>query len=249
MTFHHDHPGLVSTIRTLYRQNPAEAVTTITKYLQQELSSNSKQEQQQILANIQSAFTADNTQHLQAKQVANDQFLHFCSLLLGKQIEKERIHEEQLQQQLNRALTAIFETLNHLIRTINLTLYNNSSSQETIRYLIGEQLDGSGDTSSLETHLLQIHTAFATSHKAFRRTMQKTVEKILEELSPEKLSAKRTSHASFNPLKKMDDFKQYRKTYADCREWYDSGRCVEEFLRTFERECTAITNTQKEVVP
>jgi predicted component of type VI protein secretion system len=161
-------------------------------------------------------------------------------------VQETDLTDGTIQQRLTEALTTIFETLNQLIRTINLTLLEDGQTQETIRVLIGEQIGGSRDAASLKEHLNQIRTAFVSSHRAFKTAMQITVEKILTELDPEAQTEKDEGGFKFNPLRKADAYKRYTHTYKECRQWFDSGRCMEEFLRAFEKQCAATAQNSQE---
>lgn len=239
--------SLANTIRNIYEQDPQNASSAIESYLAHELQFNSITEKQSVIEQLRSHLGNDTSKPIPSNFPTDDQFLHFCSILLGNRIETTDLQIEDLQQRLTKSLTAIFENLNQLIRTINLTLLEDGQTEETIRFLIGEQLDGSIDTTPLEEHLNQIRTAFVTSHRAFKKAMHVTVENILKELDPDTIKNKDSGGLGFNPLRKVDSFNRYAKTYKDCSQWFESGRCMEEFLRTFEQQCATIANTPKEV--
>ena len=232
-------------IRTTYEQNPDNAQDAIEKYLLKELHYVNFTDRQQVINDLITRFTCNHHSSETIPNVDDDQLLRFFSLLLGHPVDKGELEAEIIQQRLTQALTTIFETLNQLIRTINLTLLEDGQSQETIRFLIGEQLDGSRDITTLEEHLDQIKTAFVTSHRAFKRSVQITVEKILDELDPD--SFQETGHSGFKIglLRKADSFDRYSKSFQDCRKWFDSGRCMQDFLRTFEKQCTEISKLSR----
>ncbi len=241
--------SLANTIRNIYKQNPANAPSAIKNFLTRELNFNTVPEKQQTMKQLATHFEPVMAEQTPSLFPADDQFLRFCSILLGHPVNNRDLQTDGLQQRLSESLTAIFETLNQLIKTINLTLQEDDQPQETIRFLIGEQLTGSLDAKPLKEHLDQIRTAFVTSHTAFKNAMQITVEKILNELDPKTLKEKNSGGLAFNPLRKVDGFNQYGKTHKDCRQWFESGRCMEEFLRTFEKQCSTIPQPPKEVTP
>ena len=230
--------SLANTIRNIYKQNPETASSSIENFLKRELNFSTVTEKQQTMKALADHFQVAAPEQIPSSFPVDDQFLHFCSILLGRPVESKDLQTDGLQQRLSESLTAIFETLNQLITTINQTLQDDGQTQETIRFFIGEQLNGSLDAKPLKDHLDQIRTAFVTSHTAFKEAMLITVEKILNELDPEALKEKNSGGLGFNPLRKVDGFNQYGKIYKNCRQWFESGRCMEEFLRTFEKQCS-----------
>lgn len=241
MNFPPNTTSLAATIRGIYNQDSVNAPAAIEAFLDQELSRHNTEKKLQKLEDLAAHFAPPQPTPLPFPH-DDDQLLRFCSLLLGHPVEMTDLNSEALQQRLTEALTIIFETLNQLIRTINLTLLADGQTEKTIRVLIGEQLDANRDTTSLKEHLDQIKTAFVTSHRAFKRAMEITVEKILSELDPEALTAKDEGGFKFNPLRKADSFNRYEKTFKECRQWFDSGRCMEDFLRNFEKQCATMAN-------
>ena len=235
-------------IRELYKANPANAAVAIENYLAQEMQAYDTTTKLQAIEHLSNQFAPAQRGHSTTDFQADEQFMRFCSILLGRPVKTKDLQGGELQKQLTESLTVLFETLNKLIMTINLTLQSNSHPQETIRFLIGQQIDKKLDAIPLKEHLEQIHSSFLTSHRAFKAAMRITVEKILTELDPEALQEKEGG-LGFNPLRKMDSLKRYAKVYNDCRQWFESGRCMEEFLRTFEKQCATMTNSPKEVLP
>lgn len=231
--------------RTIFEQNPDNAQDAIEIYLLKELHYLNLTDRRQVIDDLITQFTVNHHSHESTPNIEDDQLLRFCSLLLGYSIDKGELENAILQQRLAKALTTIFETLNQLIRTINLTLLEDGQTHETIRFLIGEQLDGSRDMTTLDEHLGQIKTAFVTSHRAFKRSVQITVEKILDELDPNSFHETSNSGFKIGLLRKADAFERYNKSYQDCRKWFDSGRCMQDFLRTFEKQCTEISKLSR----
>ncbi|WP_339137011.1 MAG: type VI secretion system-associated FHA domain protein [Candidatus Electrothrix sp. GW3-4] len=218
----------------------ADVQASLETYLLRELRYLEQGQRQEVIEQLIECFAG---QHSEVQPVAQDNdkdFLHFCSLLLGYRLENGELATEELQQQLNKALTSVFETINRLIRTVNMTLIDDGRTEETIRFLISEQLDSGSASVSLEEHLDQIRTAFVTSHRAFKRAVQVTVEKILTELDPEVLAKTADTGLKFGPLRKAEVFEQYNRTFAEFRHWFDSGRCMEDFLRSFEQQYSEI---------
>ncbi len=237
--------SIAEDVSTIYQKNPTCAQDAIETYLLREFGHKTSHERQQAIDVLITRFAESKVSILTKHSFDDDQLLRFCSLLLGHPIEKGELEVEELQQRLTKALTTIFEILNQLIRTINLTLLEDNQSQETIRFLIGEQLEGNQDMKTLEEHLDQIRTAFVTSHRAFKRSVQITVEKILDELDPEKVCQTDSSGFKIGAFRKADAYDNYCKSYKDCHLWFESGRCMQEFLRTFEKQCAEMSKISR----
>lgn len=248
MNSHPDVALLADRVRTLYEENPEQALSSIENYLEQEIRRIPPEEKLTIIQELAANFAPALPTASGPSPQTDAQFLRFCSILLGQPVQATDLQGETLQTQLTEALTVIFETLNKLIATINITLQSGSQPQETIRFLIGQHLDDDLGTAPLQAYLEQIHTSFLTTHRAFQSAMKATVEKILTELDPESIAEKEGGGLGFNPLRKVDNFNRYAKRYSDCRKWFDSGRCMEEFLRTFEKQCATMLNSPKEVL-
>jgi len=231
---------LADGIRSLYTENTADAETAIEEYLLQELQPFDDATRQEVLSELITRFP--ETMHPAGNDLSRSdrQFLYFCSLLLGHPVESTELGTGALQQRLTQSLTTIFEALNQLTRAINLTLLEESQTQETIRFLIGEQLDGESGTKPLEKHLDQIKDAFVTSHRAFKMAAQITVQKILDDLSPEAMVEDQKGF-KFGPLRKAEAFDRYSTTFNNFRQWFESGQCMQEFFRTFEKQCHEIS--------
>ncbi|MCW5201743.1 MAG: hypothetical protein QTN59_09980 [Candidatus Electrothrix communis] len=234
---------LVNGVKAVYARESArhaDVQASVEAYLLREFRHLDQRRRQEAIEDLVTHFAE---QHVDARPVsreADKDFLRFCSFVLGYQIENDELATEELQQRLSEALTSIFETVNRLIRTVNMTLIDDGQTQETIRFFIGEQLDSGSGTVSLEEHLDQIRTAFVTSHRAFKRAVQMTVEKILTELDPETLAKNADTGLKFGPLRKAEVFEQYSRTFGEFRQWFDSGRCMEDFLRSFEQQYSEI---------
>ncbi len=135
---------------------------------------------------------------------------------------------------LTHSLNTVFDILNELVGLINATLTGQSFGEETIRHLIGSQLDGRTPQRSLEEYLGQIKTAFLTTHQAFQEAHRSTVAKVLAELDPDKSPAV-PSGLAFGPLKKAEAFSSLKERYRTVSDWFVSPRFRDDFLREFEK--------------
>ena len=239
-----DLTDLINGVRELSTRGASHLGTdvqdAVEAYLLREFRFLDQGQRQEMLEKLISSFAGPpSPSHPVPRNGAKD-FQHFCSLLLGHPIDNDKLESEELQERLCEALTSIFETVNRLVRTVNMTLIDDGRTQETIRFLIGEQLDSAAKDISLEEHLDQIRTAFVTSHRAFKRAVQVMVEKILMELDPEHLAKTADTGLKFGPLRKAEVFEHYSRTFGEFRHWFDSGRCMEDFLRSFEQQYSEI---------
>ena len=160
-----------------------------------------------------------------------------CSLLLGQNVSIDDLSSTTLLENLADALNTIFNTLNQLIGVINMTFTGEGSPEQTIRQVIGFQLEGQGQGRSLETYLGQISDAFLTSQHAFKQAAHNKVRQMLSALDPEQIAAEARGGLKIGPLKKADMFEIYNQRYGKLHKWFSSGRFMEDFLREFEKNC------------
>jgi hypothetical protein len=169
---------------------------------------------------------------------SNDAVLtQVCSLLLGRKVSMDDLSSSELLEKLAESLNTIFNTLNQLISVINMTFSGEGSPEETIRQVIGFQIEGEGQGSSLETYLGQISNAFLTSQQSFKEAAYAKVKQVLSVLDPEQLAAETGKGLKFGPLKKAEMFEIYEHRYEKIQKWFSSGRFMEDFLREFEKNC------------
>lgn len=165
------------------------------------------------------------------------EYSHLFTLLFGKNISKFDLASEEHLNKLAKSLNTIFDILNQIIGVIHTTLLGEQSELETIRYMIGSDIESQGSTDSLQNYLDQIQKAFLVAHKAYQQAAKDKVTQIMYELSPDKISAEAQGSLKFGPFKKAELYEIYEEKYQACMGWFESGRLMEELLREFEKIC------------
>ncbi len=162
------------------------------------------------------------------------------SLVLGKKLSEDDINSKEIYGNFSLAMTTLFDTLNEIISVINTTLLGQSPELETIRKVIGSNIDGGADKISLKEYLDRIQKAFLVAHSSFQVAATTVIAEIFAELDPQSLAETKTSGFKFGPLRKAELFEQYEEKYARCHRWFDSGAFKERLLREFEKNCQKI---------
>jgi hypothetical protein len=228
---------LVKEIRTINRSGATDIEVLIEQYLEHRLQGVSTSERPAIIENLVRQFKAGSTEAASALRVESRELSRLFSLLLGKKVSVEDFSSEEISDKLASALSTVFDTLNRIISVIHSTLLGQKAEIETIRHIIGSQLEGERGTSSLQEYLDQIQEAFLVAHKSFQSASRNKIEQILSELDPEKIASSVNAGLKFGPLKKAEIFEAYKEKYTAIRTWLDSGRLMTELLREFEKNC------------
>jgi len=147
------------------------------------------------------------------------------------------LSSNELLEKLALSLNTIFDTMNEMIRTIDTTLLGKKPELETIRHIIGSQLEAETHSDSLQTYLTRIQKAFLISHKAFQEATQIKLGEILKELNPERFESEPMGGFKVGPLRKAELFERYKERFQTIKKWFESGRFKEELLREFEKAC------------
>ena len=228
---------VVEEVRTIYRADPARGETHIERHLQERLKDSGPTERKEFLARLTQTFAGEAPPRAAVECLDPDILLRLFSLFLGEQIGVSDLSSAELLDRLASSLNTVFEHLNEIVAVIHSTLLGRRSELETIRQIIGTNLQGEGGGTSLERYLGQIREAFLTSHLAFQQTARTIVNKILRELNPEHLGDEESRGLKFGPLRKAGLFDIYEEKFQKIRQWFDSGRFTEEILREFEKAC------------
>jgi hypothetical protein len=161
-------------------------------------------------------------------------------LLLGRDISKLDLSSDELLESLAESINTVFESLNQLISTINTTLVGKQDPDQTIRQVIGYNIEGSSQGRPLEAYIGQIGRAFFEAQEASRKAAHARVLQILEELAPEKIAAE-AGGPSIGPFRRARCYDVYEQKFEKFRTWFESGRFMESFLREFEKNCRNIS--------
>jgi hypothetical protein len=224
---------LARDVRAIYRSDPARAEALIEAYLEQRL----KGRNDGGLATLLGHFGTVRPQVAAVERPAGEASTRLFALLLGKNLSSADLSSPALMEKLADSLNTVFDTLNRIIAVINGTLMGREASGETIRMIIGSHLEGGHELSSLQEYLDQIQKAFLVAHDGFKQAVQQKLGEILGELDPDRMAGASTRGLKFGPLWKAELFDAYQQAFATCRQYYQSGRLVEDVMREFEKAC------------
>ena len=161
-------------------------------------------------------------------------------LLLGRDISKVDLSSDELLESLAESINTVFESLNQLISGINTTLVGKQDPDQTIRQVIGYTIEGSSQARPLEAYIGQIGKAFFEAQEASKKAAHAKVQQILEELAPEKIAAE-SGGSPIGPFRRSKNYEVYEQKFEKFRDWFESGRFMESFLREFEKNCRNIS--------
>jgi len=224
---------LIENISTLYASSPQDASRLIEDYLDTQLQELTLQQRISTLKELGGRFLPKPGNAPFEKQVIE----RVVKLVLGKTPGTEDLSSPEILERLALSMNTIFDIVNQLIGVINTTFATGPAGDETIRQVIGDNLEGQNPAQPLEEHLGQIKKAFLITQQAFKIAASSSLDKILAELDPENISSKTTGSLKFGPLKKAESFDLYEQTFHQFRQWYESGRFMDDFLREFEKNC------------
>jgi hypothetical protein len=228
---------LADQIRRIYQSDVTLAESRIERHLEETLGALPSVERIDFVKAVRAQFVDSGPDVPNLKAVQEETLQNIFLLLLGKTVSREDISSAQMLQKLAESLKTIFDTLNDLIRAINMNLLDVCFEEETIRHVIGSELKGEAQAVSLESYLGRIHHAFLTTQQAFKEAAQKMVKEVLHQLDPSQIVSTTERGLKFGPLFKAKLFDLYEEKFALCRRWLESGRFMEEFLREFENNC------------
>jgi hypothetical protein len=224
-------------IREIFFSDREQAEANIETYVDLILKDKSTVEKIEFLQSLTAEFNpTDSKNPLDMKQ-SEEILSRLFSLVLGDKVKPSDMSSKELLERLADSLNTIFDSLNNLVKIINLTLQGNNNPQDTIRHIIGYQIDGVGSTQSLESYIGQITNAFLTAHHAFQKAAEKIVSQMLHEFDPQQLRQNNKGGLKFGALRKADAFERFQQKFEACQQWYKTGRFLKDFLREFEKNC------------
>lgn len=237
--------AMTEEIRRIYRSNPRGSAAGIELYLEETLKGLQDDERQSIIRELAHQFDMRGVTSVLSSPVVSNledsgfseqrEYSHLFTLLFGKHVSKFDLSSEEHLEKLAVALNTIFDSLNQIIGVIHTTLLGEQSELETIRHIIGTDIEGQSRTDSLQDYLDQIRKAFLVAHMAYQQAAKSKVKQIMVELSPEKISAGAKGGLRFGPMKKAELYEIFEDRYNACNSWFESGRLMEELLREFEK--------------
>lgn len=231
---------LANEIRQIYRSKPSEAHVLIEARLGKGMDGFLPVERLAVLEEVSARFDVAGPGTLSDADLEADVNTRVFSLLLGKKVSQADLSSTELLKRLAVSLNTIFDTLNELVRVINMTLMGGSSEDETIRQVLIVNMEGESGSQSLKGYLDQIKNAFLITERAFKETARSKMRDVLFELDPDRIIVK-GGGMKFGPLRKAEQFETYREKFHTCKKWFDSGRFMGDFLREFEKNCQKAT--------
>jgi hypothetical protein len=228
---------LASSIRRLGATENADLEGKIEAYLKTRLQHLSSDQRLMLLEELTDRFKAEGAGALASLNVQTDDLARLVSLLLGKRVSVTDLSSTELSQKLAQSLNTVFDMLNKIVGVIHTTLLGQKTEQETIRQIIGLQIETEASDTSLQNYLDQIRDAFLAAHKAFRRAAEATILRILEQFDPDTIASSAEGHLKFGPLRKAELFDLYKEKFGAFKESFDSGRLMEQLMRDFEKAC------------
>jgi hypothetical protein len=235
MTQHISKTQLAGDIRRIYQSDGPKADVLIENYLNKKLAGLSPDQRQEALKSLAHEFEAGKSG--QANLSSQDTLSRVFSLLLGREIARDDLSSQEVLERLGESLNTIFDMLNRIIRVINVSFNAEGVGDQTIRYFIGSHVEGGSQGKSLKEYLGRIEKAFLITQQAFKNATDIKVREILAELDPDKISAAAGGGLKFGPLRKAECYDIYETKYRTFKQWVESGRFMEEFLREFEKSC------------
>jgi hypothetical protein len=228
---------LAHEIRQIYSGDSRLAEERIAVYLQEQFATLSATEKISVLERLTARFGASLPDSAVPASLDDEVLTRLFSLVLGDKVTRADLSSNDLLQRLAESLNTIFDALNKLVAVIDSTLLGKVRGEETIRQVIGFHLDGQDQTKSLESYLGQINQAFLLAQQASKNAAFQMVGKILRELDPEKISQEAGGGLKFGPLRKAELYNVFEHEINKCRQWYESGRFLQDLQREFEKNC------------
>jgi hypothetical protein len=228
-------------IRHIYEQDPAQARVSVEDYLDRKLQGLDITAKKQLISLLEATFSpSPEPASISEHYLRQEYLLRFCSLILGRTLTPAELSSAETLEHLSESLNTIFDSLNQLVHSIRITLFLENNGNETIRHMIGSSLNGK-PSISLEQYLGEINSAFFLSHQSFKSAAGKIIDRILKELDPEQSAITDKSGFMFGAMRKAHSFDRYGKIFKNCKQWHDSGRSMEDFLKEFEKECQMLS--------
>lgn len=236
---------LTEEVRAIYRSDPEAAEKWMEAYLKETLKDHSSQERITFLERLVRQFEPLSVPVASEAFLHSEEFSRLIFLLFGERVSALDLSTKDLLERLALSLNTIFDTLNEMIRIIETTLLGKKPELETIRHILGSQLEGETPSESLQNYLTRIQEAFLISHRAFQEAAQTKFGEILKELAPERFESEPVGGLKIGPLRKAELFELYKERFQAFKKWFESGRFKEELLREFEKTCQRLYHAQR----
>jgi hypothetical protein len=228
-----------SEIRRIYNSDPAKAPLLIEGYAAQRLKEYTPAERTAVLEELSLEFRSPaDTEALHQQAIEPEELARLFSMLLGREITVPDLSSGELFERLSVSLNTIFDTLNEIVKVINMTLLGRKEQLETIRQIIGSHLEhDEGGSISIQAYLDQIKAAFLVAHKSFKLAVENRLQEILTELDPERIASATEGGLRFGPLRKAELYEIYVQRFENVKRFFLSGQLTDEFVKEFEKHC------------
>jgi hypothetical protein len=230
---------LTTDIRRVFEDDPPNAHQRIEYMLKSRFANYSSQER---LKGIEQIIQQIRLPKKETSAIDNEIMSRIFGLLLGHRVAPVDFTSTELLERLAESLNTIFDSLNQLIGVINTSFCGSDCSKDqTIRQFIGFHLEGEDQTQPLEDYLGKIGQAFLTTHEAYKRAAHQLIKQLLVDLDLEQVAKERGSGLKIGLLRKAEDYEIIAEKINRIRKWFHSGRCMEDLLKEFEKNCQSLT--------
>jgi hypothetical protein len=214
-----------------------EASSVIEDYLQSSLKDLEPDRKFEIVSRLRDCLVPSTRADSHGEPQSDERLTRLVWRILGEDaLPTARSRSESLEA-LADALNSVFDHLNQLVVTIHSTLLGRSMELETIRQVIRSDIEGMGQSESIQAYLDHVKEAFLIASRAYTLAARKEIEKILHELDPEQLSQAANQGLKFGFLRRGEVFEIYQEKFSQFRRWFQSERFSEDFAREFEKTC------------
>ncbi len=231
-------------VRELAASDRSSLAGKIEQYLEESLEALPTEGRISVIEEIARRFEVSGREQNGVHQLAPEDFTRLASLLLGKRINAGDLTSAELSEKLALSVNTVFDILNRIIAVIQTSVAGREEGEETIRIIIGSQIEGQGGEKSLQNYLGHIEDAFFAAHKAAVAAAEEMVDRLLVGLDPDGMASSAGPSMKLWPLSDGKLFGIYKDKYKAVREWRASGRLKDDFLREFEKAYEALYRTE-----
>ncbi len=229
--------NIVAEIRSLGSSLSPVTEENVERFLDDRLTGVSLSEKLRIIERLMGRFEDSGSERKRSLDLKQEDAERLFTLMLGPGFGGSDHLSGDLPERLVDSVNTVFDSLNQIIGVIHNTLLGRKPELETIRHVIGSQIEQGEGAKSWEIYLNQIKQAFLASHNAFQQSACSIVKEMLCALDPDVLANVPKPGLKFGPLRKAEIFDAYRDKYGECRRWFDEGHFSEKLLREFEKIC------------
>jgi hypothetical protein len=224
----------IKSIYTLYGENSQSAIE---EYLETQLYGFDNSVKIQMLSLLEERFAPPPPAISQESVVHQQALAEFCHRVLGIELTAAELSSPATLDRISQAVNNLFDHLNQLVQSIRSSMLLENTGAATIRHVLGSSLREDEQTLTLEQYLGEIKTAFFLSHNSFKAAFIKMMDRVLENLDPQSKDNVVGNAFMLPMMKKAAALDRFQQLFKSCKEWHDSGRSLEDFLKEFEKQC------------